>query len=365
MREIWNYVRNIIEKNRIKSLISVILFILLGEIIYKQDNSIIHNLTYNPAFDGILFLSFFILIAYIKYEKYIENNASSNYGFKDFCKKEGITIVQRWFLEELIEDFNKNEDKLLNNNNNASAIKDRSIEENEEDCIKTQIENAKLNTYNNSYLTFCLLIDRCIEIADNKEQPYCFQEIAEAFKLDWKGRRYLHYIANSLLGTIGGLLEKENENKQGNEKIPCVNASVVTKWERDHGNKWFCNGGIKTPAWCCYPPYTSKEGEDDRKFIVELCKIVKNADENKIKSWKNKYYELLKEEFETKNEKIKQDENKFKFIKQEALNELYKNYKENGTKMSYQEIEKQAQENNSKSNRYNDKENKEKDDNDK
>ena len=214
------------------------------------------------------------------------------------------------------------------------------------------MQEAKLNTYNNSYLTFCLLIDRCIEIADNKKQPYCFQEIAEAFELDWKGRRYAPYIAYSLLGTIGGLLKKYNDNKQINEKIPCVNASVVTKWERDHGNKWFCNGGIKTPAWRCYPPYKSNEGEDDREFILKLCKIVKDASDKTIKTWKCEYYDLLK----GKNGSLKD---------KTELDEVYKNYKENGIKMSYQKLEEQSQENNSKSNRDNDKENKEKDDNNK
>ena len=286
-------------------------------------------------------------------EKQLKNDIDN------WLKANNIDVAKRYFLIDLLPYYIKKDRKedILSKNffkENEERNDNNFLQQTEPDInIQEQMQKAKLNTYNNSYLTFCLLIDRCIEIANNKEQPYCFQEIAEAFKLDWKGRRYLYYIAHSLLGTIGVLLKEYNNNEQINEKIPCVNASAVTKWERDHGNKWFCNGGIKAPAWCCYPEY-KQEGEDDRNFILELCKIVKEANkdkkanEDKIKSLKNKYYELLKEEVKTKNEKIKQEENKFKFAEEKTLNELYKNYKENGIKMSYQELEKQAQENNNK-----------------
>ena len=232
--------------------------------------------------------------------------------------------------------FSNNPDCNGGDNDNGGAAYNNELSSKEKDeRIETQIKNAKQNKYNNSYLTFCLLIDRCIEIADKKEPPYCFQEIAEAFELDWKGRRYLYYIGWDVLGTIGELV-KENENKQNNEKIPCVNASVVTKWERDHGNKWFCNGGIKDPAWCCYPPYTSKEGEDDREFILTLCKIVKNASKDKsndkIENWKNTYYGLLKDKLlKEKNVSLKD---------KKGLDEVYKNCKEKEENMTYEKINK-------------------------
>ena len=331
---------------RILWLIIPVFLIIVGELLKDGLKNFIHNLTYNPAFDGILFLSFFIFIAFLKWKVYSEDREDCEKLKQIFITENNINIIQGWFLEKLIDNFiEKNKDFFEGNKNKPIE----NLEPNKD--IQEQMKKAKLNTYNNSYLTFCLLIDRCktINFKENNdyqenEKPYCFKEIAEAFDLKWEGRRYYHYIAN-VLDQIFKFTEQQNNP---NDTIPTINASTVTKFERDNFNKWFCNGHIRGSGRHCYPKYTLIEGKEDREYILELCKIVKEAKEDKIAKWKKDFYGYL-----TNNKGT------FDILDKEKLNEIYKEYNNKTiTKMSYQKLEEKAKEDNSnKDNKNNDKKN--------
>ena len=122
----------------------------------------------------------------------------------------------------------------------------------------------------------------------------------------------------------------------------------MTKFERDNFNKWFCNGHIRGSGRHCYPKYTLIEGKEDREYILELCKIVKDAKEDKIAKWKKDFYGYL-----TNNKGT------FDILDKEKLNEIYKEYNNKTiTKMSYQKLEEKAKEDNSnKDNKNNKKKN--------
>lgn len=326
MKKCWKFIKTNVKL----SLIASLWLALLVYLCYKGEKllTIMDN-------NGVLAISGFLLylIFYVatieRYLRKFANNEPNNDNpdtgklLKKFYEEREIKGLKKDILDILIghEYLDKYDE-----NEALQEISDADNGDNRSELTK-QMQQAKQNKYNNSYLAFCMLIDRCKEIEDNKQQPYCFQEIAEAFGLEWKWRRYLRYIAWGVLGTMGDLLEGYNKDKQNdNEKIPCVNASVVQKWERDNFNKWFCNGGIKNPNWCCHLPYTSNEGEGDREFILKICKIVKEADDKKILTWKDEYYNLLKEKDSSLKDK-------------KGLDGVYENYKKNGTKMTYDKVE--------------------------
>ena len=306
------------------------------------------KILYNPLLITIsVFLIWCFGVVHVlrkKYKKEINDDLQpideeKIYGW---FEKNNIDVAKQYFLKDVFLYYaNKDREKYVSNNffkenekSNAKKSNDdnflQQIEPNSE--IQIQMKQAKLNTYNNSYLTFCLLIDRCktINFKENNdyqenEKPYCFQEIAEAFGLDWNGKRYLCYIAN-VLNQIFKFTEQQNNQE---DTIPTINASTVTKFERDNFNKWFCNGHIRGSGRHCYPKYTLIEGKEDREYILELCNIVKEAKKNKIEKWKEDFYGYL-----TNNKGT------FDILGKEKLNEIYKEYNNKTiTKMSYQKLE--------------------------
>lgn len=198
-------------------------------------------------------------------DKYIKDRNFSGYKANYLRKR----LNKELTLNE--KDGKKIEEKLSTDRKTQDLLK----------IAKTLIETAK----NNTTITFSELCEKALEV-------------------EWKGRKWLNYIARRL-DIIGHCCVYDADNKKAYDKdnidkcFPFLNGLTREKYS------YKINGGFWQPFWKDLLPiksYEEQTEENVRKFQQQICDKISNMKEDDIKKFleKLKTFEPIYEDLKKK-----------------------------------------------------------------